>query len=162
VRSRGILTVRTRAETDTPVKRMGVLLAAMLTACGPARQEYDVDAGTAPAELGSTLNVRVEGDSARLELHVTNVTTEPVTLEFATSQRYDFEVLTESGERLWRWSDEMMFAQVLGEEVLAVGETRSYSAPWPAVAAGGAYVARAQLTSLNYPVALQTVFRVDD
>jgi hypothetical protein len=140
---------------------MALLGVALLLGCGPARQEADMGAG-APSELGAALNVRVEGDSVRLELHITNATGGPLTLEFGTAQRYDFEILGSGGEAVWRWSDDMMFAQVLGEEVLAAGETRRYGAVWPAPGAAGSYVARALLLSLNYPVELRTEFRAGD
>jgi hypothetical protein len=141
------------------VKRIWWL--ALLLACAPARQEAEVDPGAGgPPELGSTLNVRVEGDSARLELHVTNVMPSVVVLEFATSQRYDFDVSDGAGEVVWRWSDDMMFAQVVGQEALQPGGSLRYTATWAAGAAAGVYVARGVLTSRNYPVELRTSFRM--
>lgn len=135
----------------------------VLVACGPVRQEADVAGGEgAPAELGATLNVRVQADSAELELHVTNVAGAAVTLEFATAQRYDFEVLDEGGAVVWRWSADQVFAQMLGEEVLQAGESRRYAAVWPTQGGRGEYVARGLLTSRNYPVELRTPFRVMD
>jgi hypothetical protein len=79
----------------------------------------------APPELGSTLNVGWRVTRCVFELHITNVTASRWTLEFATAQRYDFEVADAVGERLWRWSDDMMFAQALGRKVLAPGESRA-------------------------------------
>jgi hypothetical protein len=138
------------------------MLAVMVLGAGcavlPGRGEADVGAGS-PAELGATLNVRVAADSVRLELHVTNVTAEVLRLEFATAQRYDFEVSV-AGARVWRWSDDMMFAQVLGQEVVLPGESRRYTAAWPATGASGAYTATGWLTSTNYPVELRTAFRL--
>ena len=55
--------------------------------------------------LVGSLEVAVAGDSALLTLHATNPGPEAVRLEFASAQRYDFEVWTLSGERLWRWSE---------------------------------------------------------
>jgi hypothetical protein len=145
------------------LRRGCVFALVLLLACVPARQEVEMEAGgESPPELASGLNVRVEADAARLELHVTNASDRPVALEFATSQRYDFEVRDGSGGVVWRWSDDLMFAQVLGEEVLASGETRSYSEALPELPQPGEYMARAVLMSLNYPVDMRTPFRVGD
>ncbi|CAN5812058.1 hypothetical protein BH23GEM9_BH23GEM9_14860 [soil metagenome] len=133
----------------------------LLLACAPARPEVNLESGSGgPPELASTLNVRVESDSALLELHVTNVTNSPVTLEFATTQRYDFEVIDEAGEVVWRWSDEMMFGQALGQEVLLAGESRQYRSAWRLTAGNEARAVRALLTSTNYPVELRTSIQV--
>lgn len=119
----------------------------------------DADAGgVVPSELGATMNVRVEGDTVRLVLHVTNLTDDAVTLEFATAQRYDFEVSRVDGGVVWRWSDEMMFAQVEGRETLEPGESRRYEETWVAPTAAGSYVATGRLTSGNRPVELRTEF----
>jgi hypothetical protein len=118
-----------------------------------------VDAGAgAPPELGATLNAQVQGDSVRLELHVTNATREPLRLEFGSTQRFDFTVSGPGTE--WRWSDDMMFAQVMEQEVLLQGESRRYAAAWPAAGRTGEFTATGRLTSLNYPVELRTVIRL--
>jgi hypothetical protein len=156
---------RTATERDggKGLRRTVVSALALLLACAPARQEVDMEAGgESPPELASGLNVRVEADATRLELHVTNAADAPITLEFATAQRYDFEVLDGSGVVVWRWSDDLMFAQVLGEEVLASGETRSYREALPELPQPGEYMARALLMSHNYPVDMRTPFRVGD
>jgi hypothetical protein len=138
----------------------GTLVLLLVAGCTAAPPAMDGDMGGSPPELGSALNVTVAGDSVGLELHVTNVSGGPLVLEFATAQRYDFEVLALSGAVVWRWSDDMMFAQVLGEETLAAGETRRYTAGWPAPGGAGEYVARGRLTSTNYPVELRTQFQL--
>lgn len=134
------------------------LLAAGCTATGPM-PAGDEGAG-APAELAAALNVAVAGDSVRLELHVTNTTGNTLEVEFATAQRYDFAVRDGSGAEMWRWSGDQMFAQVLGTEALLPGESRRYSASWPAGGREGEFEATGRLTSTNYPVALRTPFRL--
>jgi hypothetical protein len=121
----------------------------------------DVNEGwTSPPELGTTLNVRFEPDSVVFELHVTNVTTGSLGARFPTAQRYDFEVRTPGGELAWRWSDEHMFAQVLGEEVLAPGESREYRATWAPGRLAGEHVAIGRYTSSNVPVELRTLVHI--
>jgi hypothetical protein len=64
------------------------------------------------------------GAMAQFELRLTNEDAEPVMLEFRTSQRGDVALLQGKLER-WRWSDEMMFLQVLGARELGPGEVWS-------------------------------------
>jgi hypothetical protein len=130
----------------------------LLVGCAPqARNGMDLEGAGAPPELGSTMTATVAGDSVRFELHITNVTPEPISLEFATSQRYDFEVADSGGARLWRWSDAMMFAQALDADVLAPGESRRYGTAWRPGAAVGVVVASGRLVARNYPIELRTM-----
>jgi surface antigen len=135
------------------------LVALLAVACTTGNPGGAVDAGAgAPPELGSTLNVRVEGDSVRLELHVTNVTQGTLRLEFGSTQRFDFTVHGAGVE--WRWADGMMFAQVIEHETLLQGESRRFTAAWPVEGRTGEFTATARLTSFNYPVELRTAFRL--
>lgn len=138
-----------------------LVVAAAVAACGGNRAEVSPGAG-APTELGSSLNVRVEGDSVRLMLHVTNVTSGPIALEFSSGQRYDFEVSEPDGDTVWRWSATRSFMQATGREVLQPGESKQYMETWHAPERDEEYVATAWLTSTNYPVELRTIFRPGD
>jgi hypothetical protein len=129
----------------------------LFAACTGGQPGMTVEAeGSGPAELGSTLNVRVEGDSVHLELHVTNVTAQPLQLEFGSAQQFDFTVAGAGVE--WRWSDDMSFAQVVTQQELAAGASLRFAAVWHAEGRRGEYVATAQLASFNYPVELSTPF----
>jgi hypothetical protein len=140
--------------------RIGVVL--LLAGCSATLPlpEVEPGAGSAPG-LGSSFNVVTGRDTIVLELHVTNVTSEPITLEFMTGQRYDFVVGRTDGTAVWRWSEDRSFTQALGQETLAAGESVRYAATWRSPGAGD-YVAAAWLMSHNYPVELRTVFRVAD
>ena len=61
-----------------------------------------------------------------MELVLANEGSDSVTLEFTSSQRYDFEIRNADDEVVWRWSHEMGFAQVLGSETVTVGGGRHY------------------------------------
>jgi hypothetical protein len=137
--------------------RAGSMVAAtvLAVACASPPQTVPQSHGVS-VELGATLNVRVEGDSVRFELHVTNVTSDAIVLEFPTAQRYDFEVRTETGRVLWRWSDEMAHAQVVGHEVLAAGASERYVAVHGAAELAGGREAYGRLTSTSHPVELRT------
>lgn len=58
------------------------------------------------------------GEPIRAVLEVSNTTDSAVSLEFLTAQRYEFVILDEQGEEVWRWSDGKMFAQAFGHETL--------------------------------------------
>lgn len=66
-------------------------------------------------------------DDVVLTLTARNVTDATVTLEFSSSQRYDFQVEDSSGTTVWSWSDDRGFAQVLGEETVAPGEELTWT-----------------------------------
>lgn len=102
------------------------------------------------------------GDPAgplNLSLSVTNRGNAPVTLEFATSQRYDFAIVRAGGTVVWRWSADMMFAQVLGYERLGEGETITFLESAPAVPPGG-YRVTGRLTAASHPLETSVVIEV--
>jgi len=58
------------------------------------------------------------GEPIMMTLKIFNYTEEDITFNFNTGQRYDFVIEDEEGNEIWRWSQDMMFAMVLGEEIL--------------------------------------------
>jgi len=58
------------------------------------------------------------GEPIKMTLKIFNYTEEDIVFYFNTSQRYDFIIEDEEGNEVWRWSQDMMFAMVLGEESL--------------------------------------------
>jgi hypothetical protein len=81
------------------------------------------------AELTLTLTVNETLAGADLTLRVCNKTTETIEKTFSTAQRYDFEV-SRDGDRVWRWSDGRVFAQVYGQETWEPDQCKSYSESW--------------------------------
>ena len=59
-----------------------------------------------------------DGEPITMTLKIFNYTGEDIVFHFNTSQRYDFIIEDEEGNEVWRWSKNMMFAQMLGEEIL--------------------------------------------
>lgn len=117
--------------------------------------------GAVSSPLAPTLQVRIERDSVVLDLHVTNVSEEPVRLEFPTSQRFDFVVERESGAELWRWSEGRMFAQVLGTETVAPGSTLHYRAAWaPPSGLRGTFEATGVLPAMERGIELSRAFEL--
>lgn len=95
-----------------------------------------------------------------LTLTLRNSGPESVTLSFADAQRYDFRILDEEGEALWRWSDDYAFAQVLGEERLASGESRAWSERYEERLPPGEYTAEGIVPAMDRPLEAETSFRV--
>ena len=58
------------------------------------------------------------GEPIKMTLKIFNYTEEDIAFHFNTSQRYDFIIEDEEGNKIWCWSKDMMFAMVLGEETL--------------------------------------------
>ncbi|MCK5031693.1 MAG: hypothetical protein KAR64_09510 [Thermoplasmatales archaeon] len=58
------------------------------------------------------------GEPIIITLKIFNYTEEEITFHFNTGQRYDFIIEDEEENEIWRWSKDMMFAMVLGEETL--------------------------------------------
>ncbi len=58
------------------------------------------------------------GEPITMTLKIFNYTEEDIVFHFNTSQRYDFIIEDEEGNKIWCWSQDRMFAMVLGEETL--------------------------------------------
>jgi len=63
------------------------------------------------------------GEPIIMTLKVFNYTEEDIIFYFNTSQRNDFIIEDEGKNEIWRWSQDMMFAMVLGEETLGPTNT---------------------------------------
>ena len=71
------------------------------------------------------------GEPIVMTLKIFNYTKEDINFHFNTSQRYDFIIEDEEGSEIWRWSQDMMFAMVLGEETLGPTNTEiTYTAEY--------------------------------
>ncbi|WP_423408874.1 BsuPI-related putative proteinase inhibitor [Heyndrickxia sp. MSNUG] len=60
------------------------------------------------------------------QYEVKNQTEQEVTLEFTSSQRYDYSVKNKDGEEIFLFSSTAAFLQALGEVKIKQGETLSY------------------------------------
>jgi hypothetical protein len=147
----------------TPRPLLALAAAAFLAACpAPAAAPPPAGSPAGGAEpLVTTLQVETSADSLRFSLAVTNAGAAPVTLEFPTSQRYDFAVL-DGARELWRWSADCGFAQALGTETLAPGQTRTWTEAWRPDAAlrGRQLTAVGTLASSSHRVERRSPVRV--
>ncbi|MHC3437502.1 BsuPI-related putative proteinase inhibitor [Natrialbaceae archaeon A-gly3] len=107
--------------------------------------------------LEGTLEATVS-DHVALEFTVENVGDDPVDLWFPTACEADFAVL-EAGEKRWRWSEGRLFAQVVTERRLEVGETVTYNGKW-VEPRPGEYTAVASLRARDLECEVRTSFVV--
>ncbi len=143
-----------------PLRRRALAAAVFaLGACTPPAST------PAPAPGGdggivSSLSVSPAGDTVHLALQLTNAGDAPVVMSFANGQTYDFAVL-QGGETLWQWSRDMRFVQMLRDETLAPGETRTITEHWvPGRRMAGELTARAWLTSTSHALERTATFRM--
>lgn len=88
--------------------------------------------GRVLAVLGTDKDFYMPGEPVRMFFYVTNISSQPFTLVFPTTQRYDFSVTGVTGEA-WRWSHDRLFAQVTERISVQPGELLAYSEVWPQV-----------------------------
>jgi len=96
------------------------------------------------------------GDAIEMTLKVSNQAGQDVTLKFKDSQRFDF-VIEKNGERLWRWSDGLMFMQVLGEQRLSPGQTITYTARFEGNLKPGTYKVSGMIVDRHTPLMASSV-----
>ncbi len=71
-----------------------------------------------------------QGEPISMALSITNCSDQEVQRAYADGQRYDFIVTDAAGREVWRWSHDLAFIQVIGEETFAAGETVTYTVAW--------------------------------
>lgn len=100
----------TRAEAVTVVSRL-VNLIDSLTQKG-------VEVFASAAETDGALE---------MTLTIVNNTSETVTIEHTSGQKYDFQIFDAEGETLYTWSANKMFMQMLGTTEIAAGESLTFT-----------------------------------
>jgi hypothetical protein len=145
--------------------RLLAAAAALLLACSPAGDgaaggDSVPDPAAAPAaQEGVRAVLAVDpataapGDSFAVTLTVVNATPDSVALEFTSGQRYDIRMLRPDGESVWTWSMDKLFAQMLGTETIAPGDTLAFRDSAPAPSEPGEYRVVAEVTAANRDLA---------
>ena len=70
------------------------------------------------------------GETVNITLVKTNVTSEPRSLFYTTSQRFDFEAVRADGSVVWRWSQGRFFTQQTATVTLQPGQSQVFTATW--------------------------------
>lgn len=125
-----------------------------------AREGAAVADGRAPAygiRVATDRAVYAPGDTIHMRLEVFRRGGDPVTLRFATAQRYDFRLRgPESagpGREIWRWSEGRFFAQATSIVTLDGDRpTLTATASHPAPRDPGLYRVRGELASAEWPI----------
>lgn len=135
-----------------------VALALVLSACAtPQGGDTDAERSIAEGSLAMTLEAQVTEAAAHFRLHATNTSDAPVVLEFRSGQRFDFVVQSADGSELWRWSQDRMFTQALGQETIPPRETVTYEGSWPAQGRTGTFEVVGRITA-DPPLEQMTTF----
>lgn len=111
--------------------------------------------------VSAQIYIRRNDANIRLAMRVVNTSKKRVEITFPSGQTYDFVVLDSAGREMWRWGSDRMFTQAVRNKLLGAGEELDFeetlkSRPLPP----GRYVARATLTSANFPLVEQTEFTI--
>lgn len=146
-----------------------ILIAVLVAGCRPPFVAGSGDTlETAPPRVPTdTIQVRVEEgptppaqEPLRLQVLLRNPGTDTLHIEFPTAQRYDFRIRPADGETLWRWSDGRAFAQVLGRESIAPGDSLQWEATHGEGLAEGRYVVVGWITARDRQLRDSVVVRV--
>ncbi|MFV8828449.1 BsuPI-related putative proteinase inhibitor [Alkalihalobacterium sp. APHAB7] len=105
-----------------------LVMGIMLTGCGLGSEKANQDSSHGASEVieGGMATRLVEETPLTFNYEVMNQSEKAVTMEFSSSQRFDYTVMTEEGEELFLFSSVSMFLQALGEEELTEGEKLEY------------------------------------
>ena len=129
-----------------------------------AQQATPLAATATPAKksaISAQMYVRRNQSEISFALHVINSGKKRVEIKFPSGQTYDFVVVDSLGREMWRWGSNRMFTQAIRNKLLGGGETMEFEESLKSVPlAPGRYVARATLTSDNYPLSRETEFTV--
>ena len=79
--------------------------------------------------LQADLDADVRQDGVAFRLAVTNAGDEDVELTFPDAQLAEFTV-NDGDDRVWRYGDGLMFAQMRRTETLGPGETTTFDGTW--------------------------------
>jgi hypothetical protein len=155
------------------VKQLAVAVSAVMFLAGCAQrqprtaEESPTPGATETSSEGSDLTLTLDIEPAQAVAAGSEVTFEltlranqAITLQFGTSQRYEF-VVERSGTRVWGASDGKAYLQVLGSESLEPGEERKYSDRWTAERAGNYVVVASIPASDRSDLSVKREFSVE-
>lgn len=111
-------------------------------------------------KLSSTL----EQKDSTFVFTVENDTGKDAEITFSSGQEYDYMVYDSEGKLVKKLSEGMMYTQAIKEEVIAPGETVSYSASYEEVASGlakGEYTIEFVFTEQNFQASAKEAFNVE-
>lgn len=75
---------------------------------------------------GEVVSMLYEVSPLLFQYHVKNESGKEITLDFTSSQRFDYSIVNSNGEEVFLFSSVSSFLQVVGKEVLARGDQLTY------------------------------------
>jgi hypothetical protein len=151
---------RSDNEAKLPQSARTSVASAPTTPAAP-RQQGSPLATSQKSPVAAQIHVRSSEANIRFSLRVVNTSKKRLEITFPSGQTYDFVVLDSVGREMWRWGSDRMFTQALRNKPLGAGETLDFEETLKALPLPpGRYVARATLTSANYPLTEQTEFTI--
>jgi hypothetical protein len=154
---------RSRNEASTP-KKNGATVAQNASAAPaiiPQGTPRVANTSSSKSPVTATIAVRSTETSVDLTLLVVNTSKKRVEINFPSGQTYDFIVIDSVGREMWRWGGDRMFTQAVRNKLLGAGERLEFQESLKTRGLPpGRYVARATLTSANYPLRQEAEFTV--
>ena len=153
---------RARNEASTP-KKDGATLA-QNAATTPAIDQQGtprVSGNTQKSPVSAKISVENKETAVNFELVVVNTSKKRVEINFPSGQTYDFVVIDSVGREMWRWGGNRMFTQAVRNKLLGSGEQLAFVESMKTRGLPpGRYIARATLTSANFPLSEEAEFTV--
>ncbi|MEY7847827.1 BsuPI-related putative proteinase inhibitor [Natrarchaeobius sp. A-rgal3] len=115
---------------------------------------------TLEGSLEATVSTDGGGRTVAFAFTATNAGSDPLELQFADAAKAEFLVQDE-GREVWRFTEGRAFAQMLGSERLAAGESTSYEGEWDDPMTGS-YTAVAELRAREHDCEARTEFDVPE
>jgi uncharacterized protein (DUF58 family) len=109
---------------------VGLLAAVVAVTSAAAPVTSERIAGSLRLEAVIPARAFAAGTSVPITLSVHNRASAPVTISFASGQRYDAIARRPRGDEVWRWSHDKAFVQNVQMVVLKPGEELSYRMNW--------------------------------
>jgi hypothetical protein len=154
---------RARNEASTP-KKTGATVAqseSKTVAVVPQGTPRAVTSSARKSAVSATMAVQSTETTVSFALSVVNTGKKRVEINFPSGQTYDFVVVDSIGRELWRWGGDRMFTQAVRNKLLGAGERLEFQESMKTRGLPpGRYVARATLTSANYPLRQEAEFTV--
>ena len=129
---------------------------------GPKKPENQVGVvvGSLYLTLQTDKSTYRAGEPIELVLKLNNRSDRDTTLQFSSGQRYDFQIVNESGETAWTWSADRSFMQALGSEQLAADGALEYREQVVTPLPPGRYAVSGSITTMGSPLTARTAITV--
>ena len=138
--------------TGSSVRPYILAILVVVAACRPS--------GPLQVSLATDKVMYRAGEPIELTLRVTNRSSRDTVLQFASGQRYEFQIVDENGATQWTWSADRSFIQMLGSETLPAGKSLEYREEVAARLQFGKYRVIGLCTTTRRPLEASTAIAV--